>query len=117
MKFWVRILINAVLFIALAGFLKNSFYVQSIWIALLASLILAVLNAAIKPFLVILSLPITVITLGLFSIVINGVMLQLTSALVGNEFHFSSFGSAMLVAVLMSICNAVISSYVGGEKR
>lgn len=113
MKFWVRILINTVLFMALAGFLRSSFYVASPWVALLASVVLSLLNALVKPFLVVLSLPITVVTLGLFSIVINGVMLQLTSMLVGNDFHFSSFGTALLVAILMSLCNAVISNYVG----
>ncbi|GAX00941.1 phage holin family protein [Secundilactobacillus silagei] len=113
MKFWVRILINAVLFMALAGFLSTSFYVASPWIALLASFVLSVLDALVKPVLQVLSLPITVVTLGLFSIVINGAMLQLTSILIGHDFHFSSFGTALLVAVLMSLCNAVISNYVG----
>ena len=117
MKFWVRILINAVLFIALAGFLKESFYVASPWIALLASVVLSLLNALVKPILTVLSLPITIVTLGLFSIVINGAMLQLTSTLIGNDFHFSSFGTALLVAVLMSVCNAVISDYVGHGHR
>ncbi|MTV82430.1 phage holin family protein [Secundilactobacillus folii] len=117
MKFWMRIIVNAVLFMALAGFLKADFYVASPWIAILASLILAVLNALVKPFLVLLSLPITVVTLGLFSIVINGFMLQMTSALVGNDFHFSSFGIALLVAILMSICNTIISSYIGRNRH
>lgn len=117
MKFWVRILINAVLFMALAGFLKESFYVASPWVALLASVVLSLLNALVKPILTVLSLPITIVTLGLFSIVINGLMLQLTSTLIGNDFHFSSFGTALIVAILMSVCNAVISDYVGHEHR
>lgn len=117
MKFWVRIIVNAVLFMALAGFLRENFYVASPWIALLASVVLAVLNALVKPFLVLLSLPITVVTLGLFSVVINGLMLQLTSALVGNDFHFSSFGITLLVAILMSICNAIITSYFYRSNR
>ena len=62
--------------------------------------------------LVILSLPINILTLGLFSVVINGIMLQLTSMLVGSaNFHFSSFGSAMLIAIIMAIFNAVITSH------
>ncbi|ANZ61590.1 hypothetical protein AYR62_03355 [Secundilactobacillus paracollinoides] len=117
MKFWGRILVNAVLFIALAGFFHSSFYVASIWIALLASVVLAILNAAVKPFLILLSLPINVVTLGLFSIVINGFLLQLTAFFVGNNFRFSSFGMSMLIAVLMSLCNAIISSFIGGRSR
>lgn len=115
MKFWLRILINAVLFIALAGFFRDMFFVSNIWIALVASLVLALLNALIKPILFLLSLPITVITLGLFSIVINAVMLQLTAFFVGDSFQFSSFGASLLIALLMSICNTIISSFVSSR--
>lgn len=49
MKFWQGVLINALLFLALSGFFRATFYVESIWIALAASLVLAVLNMSIKP--------------------------------------------------------------------
>lgn len=112
MGFVKRILINTILFIAIAGFFQSSFHVANVWMALLASLVLAFLNAAIKPVLIILSLPITLITLGLFSIVINGFMLQMTSFIVGkNNFGFSSFGMAILVSVLMSIANVIVSNF------
>ncbi|KRK48070.1 phage holin family protein [Secundilactobacillus kimchicus] len=113
MRFWQRILLNTILFIALAGFFRDSFYVANVWIALIASVVLAVLNALVKPVLALLSLPITILTLGLFSIVINGAMLALTSAVVGSDFHFSSFGATMLIAILMSLVNAVISNQLG----
>lgn len=96
MGFWGRVLVNTVLFVAIAGFFAQSgaFYVTSIWMAFVASLVLAILNALVKPILFVLSLPITVMTLGLFSIVLNAAMLQLTSYFVGSaNFHFSSFGS------------------------
>lgn len=114
MGFWARILINTLLFVAIAGFFQQSgaFYVSSIWIAFLASFVLALLNALVKPILVVLSLPITILTLGLFSIVINAGMLELTSYLVGSvNFHFSSFGMTMLVAIIISLANAVITDY------
>jgi len=119
MGFWTRILVNAVIFLALAGFfqssmaggLQNAFYVSSIGIALLASFVLALLNAVVKPILFVLSLPITVLTLGLFSVVINAVMLELTSWFVGSNFAFSSFWITMMVAVIMSIFNAIISDH------
>ena len=89
------------------------FYVNSVGTALLASAVLAVLNVLVNPILLILSLPINVLTLGLFSIVINALMLQLTSSFVGSfYFHFSSFGSAMLIAIVMSICNVIISDHI-----
>ncbi|QBO35894.1 phage holin family protein [Periweissella cryptocerci] len=119
MKFYQRVLVNAIVFIALAGFMQSShlFFVSSFWVAIVASLILAILNAVIKPFLIIISLPITILTLGLFSIVINAAMLELTSAVVGSQsFYFKSFGVTMVVAIIISIVNAVISKYVNKDK-
>ncbi|NLR09524.1 MULTISPECIES: phage holin family protein [Lactobacillaceae] len=119
MRFWTRILVNAVIFLALAGFfqssmaggLQNAFYVSGVGIALLASFVLALLNAVVKPILFVLSLPITVLTLGLFSVVINAIMLELTAWFVGSNFAFSSFWITMMVAVIMSLFNAIISDH------
>ncbi len=104
-----RILINSVLFIAIAGFFQGSFYVASFGTAIAAAVVLAVLNALVKPVLFILSLPINLLTLGLFSIVLNGMMLELTSYVMGQSFQFHSFGTAIIVALIMSICNVVLS--------
>lgn len=115
MEFIKRVIIDTILFIALAGLFSRTgmFYVNSVGTALLASTVLAVLNVLVKPILLILSLPINVLTIGLFSIVINALMLQLTSSFVGSfYFHFSSFGSAMLIAIVMSICNVIISDHI-----
>lgn len=115
MGFFTRILVNALLFMALAGLLANTgwIYVAGVGTAVVAAVVLAVLNALVKPLLLLLSLPINLLTLGLFSIVINGLILQMTAAFVGPTLHFASFGAAMLVALLMSICNMVITSYFG----
>ena len=114
MGFGKKVLIDTILFIALAGLFAGTgmFYISSAWMALLASFVLAILNVLIRPILMILSLPINILTLGLFSIVVNGVMLELTSVFVGSAaFHFSSFWSAMLIAIIMSICNTVITDH------
>lgn len=114
MAFWKKVLIDTVLFIALAGLFAGTgmIYLSHAWVALLASFVLAILNVAVKPILVILTLPVNLLTLGLFSIVINGAMLELTSVLIGQSYlSFSSFWSAMLIAIIMSICNMVITSH------
>ena len=113
MGFLKNIIIDAILFVALAGLFANTgwFYVTSVWTALVAAIVLAILNALIKPILVFLSLPITILTLGLFSIVINGLMLQF----VGPGIHFSSFWAAMLIALIMSICNTIISNHFANQ--
>lgn len=119
MRFWPRIFVNVLIFLALAGFFQsslagsfqNSFYVSSVWVALIASLVLALLNAVVKPILFVLSLPITILTLGLFSVVINAAMLELTSWFVGSSFAFASFGTTLIIAIVMSLCNAIISDH------
>lgn len=62
------------------------------------------LNALVKPILVILSLPITLLTLGIFYFVINGLILYMTSAIVSG-FTISSFGLAFLLALIISLVN------------
>lgn len=119
MGFWSRILVNALIFLATAGFFQSglagsyqhAFYVSGIGIALLASFVLALLNAVVKPILFVLSLPITILTLGLFSVVINAIMLEMTAWFVGSNFAFSSFGVTLLVAIILSLCNAIISDH------
>jgi putative membrane protein len=70
--------------------------------ALLAGLVLGVINALIRPLLVLLTLPITVLTLGLFLLVINALLLRLAAAIVpGMRVH--GFGAAFLGALLLSI--------------
>lgn len=114
MTFLQRVVVNTISFVALAGLFQKSqiFFVGSVWIALLAAIILALLNAFVKPLLFIISLPITIITLGLFSIIINALMLELTAYVIGStEFYFANFGATILMAIIMSIINAVVSNY------
>ncbi|KRL72357.1 hypothetical protein FC95_GL000347 [Lentilactobacillus kefiri DSM 20587 = JCM 5818] len=96
---------------AISGFFPANFYVASVGIALLAAVVLAVLNWLVRPIITILSLPINLLTLGLFTLVINGLMLELTAVIVGAGFRFSSFWMAILVAVLMSVVSWVIAEY------
>ncbi|WP_413522283.1 phage holin family protein [Brochothrix thermosphacta] len=110
MKWLSGIVINAIVFIAIAGF-TQSFHVASIWVALGASFVLAVLNILLKPILIILTLPINFLTLGFFTFVINAFLLQLTSKIVGSSvFHIDTFGIALLIAIAMTIVNMAISS-------
>ncbi|EUJ40008.1 phage holin family protein [Brochothrix campestris] len=110
MKFISGVLINAVLFIAIAGF-TQSFHVASIWVALGASFVLAVLNVLLKPILLILTLPINFLTLGLFTFIINAFLLQLTSKIIGGDvFAIASFSVAILIAIVMTLVNMIVGS-------
>lgn len=108
MKWWQRILANTIIFLALAGFL-GGFYIDSWATALVAAVVFGILNVIVKPILVILSFPITMMTLGLFYFVINGLMLWLTAALVSG-FGFRSFIMALVVAFIVSALNAFFNN-------
>lgn len=77
--------------------------------ALLAAVVLGIVNVLVRPILVIITLPISVVTLGLFLIVVNALMLMLTGALVPG-FTVAGFGTAILGGILLGIFNLVVSS-------
>lgn len=82
---------------------------------LLAALVVGLVNAVIRPILVFLTLPITVLTLGLFYFVLNGLMLYLAAALTPG-FALSGLGSAILGALVMSIVATVLHLFVKPRK-
>ncbi|GCF93430.1 membrane protein [Enterococcus florum] len=110
MTYLQRMFANTLIFISLSVLFPSYIFVGSIWIAVLASFVLSILNTLVKPILTILSLPLNLLTFGLFSFVISAGMLQLTSSIVGSyRFGFSSFGTAIIVAVVMAIVNMIVS--------
>jgi putative membrane protein len=85
------------------------------WLSLaIAAAVLGLLNTLVRPLLFVLTLPITVLTLGLFLIVLNAIMLELTAWLVPG-FDVNGFGWAVVAAVLMSIISLVTNRI--GRKR
>lgn len=109
MRWIVGVLINAVLFVALSGFF-TSFHVDGFTGAIIASFVLAILNMLVRPILFILTLPINFLTLGLFTFVLNALMLELTSFFLESYIQIDGFGTALLIALLMSLANMVINS-------
>jgi len=79
--------------------------------AIFGSILLGIVNAFIRPIVVILTLPITVLTLGLFSLVINGLMLWLTSSVI-KGFELASFFDAIVVALLISVFSFLINMFI-----
>lgn len=76
--------------------------------ALIAAVVLGALNMLIRPILIILTLPITIITLGLFSLVINALLVMLASLIVPN-FTVVGFWSALLFAIVLAVVNWVFN--------
>ncbi len=81
--------------------------------ALLAAIVLGLLNAALRPALGFLAFPITILTLGLFALVLNAIVLYITAAIVGG-FHIRSFMAALISSILLGILNAIIFWIVPG---
>lgn len=81
--------------------------VRSFGSALLAAFVIGLLNAVVRPVLILLTLPVTVLTLGLFLFVINALTFQMASGLL-DGFHVSGFGGALLGSVLYSLWGLVI---------
>lgn len=112
MTYFQRVLVNMLAFISLTVLFPEMFFVKSFTTALVASIVLSLLNTIIKPILMILSFPLTILTLGFFSFVINALMLQWTSNLVGQyNFGFSSFGAAILMAMILSFVNMIVNQH------
>ncbi len=107
---WILRWILNILAIILTATLLSGFEVN-IWGAIVGSVFLGVINAVIRPLIIILTLPLNILSLGLFTFVINGFMLYLTSATV-KGFDINGFGSAILTAIVLSLISFVISFFV-----
>ncbi|KMY55435.1 membrane protein [Bacillus sp. FJAT-27231] len=107
MNWIIGILINAVLFIAISGYFSG-LHVDSFSSAVIASIILSILNMIVRPLLVLFTLPITFLTLGLFLFVINAITLLLTDSIMGSAFDISGFGMALFIAVMMALVNLIL---------
>ena len=111
MRFLISIALNTVALL-IVNQIFESFYIAGIGTAILASVVLALLNAILKPILVVLTLPITILTLGLFLIVINAITLMAAQALIGSTFVIEGFGTAIIASILISIINLVLGGLV-----
>ncbi len=117
MYFIIRLLINMVAILIIAYLLPKVIGVDSWLAALVAAFLLGVVNTFIRPLLVLLTLPLTLVTFGIFLLVINGLLLWLVSAMV-RGFHVYGFWGAVIGSILISIVSWVLSSFVGsfGER-
>jgi putative membrane protein len=79
-----------------------------------AALLLGIVNAILRPILVILTLPITLLTLGIFLLVINGLMIELVAWLLPG-FHVPSLWPATLTAIVVSVTSWVVTGFIGGS--
>jgi putative membrane protein len=96
--------------------MMDSVHFDQPWIAILTAFVLALLNTFLKPLLIILTIPATLLTLGLFLLVINAGILMIADELV-NGFHIQGFWSALLLAIIISLANAMAGGNVKVESH
>lgn len=110
MNLLIRLLITTILIVVLANFLPG-IHVDTIKAALIVAVVLALLNTFLKPVLVFFTLPITVVTLGLFLLVINAGMVLLADYFI-DEFKVDSFLNALVFSVVLSLSQWVLNLFV-----
>ena len=113
--FLVRLVITALgLWVADALLIGIGF--DSTGALIVSALLLGVVNAVIRPILFILTLPLTVLTLGLFILIVNGISLALVAALVPG-FHIAGLWSATIGAIIVGLTSWAASTFIGGSGR
>lgn len=115
MRFLIRLIVNAAA-VFLAANLVPGIAVSSFGVALLAGLILGFVNAIIKPLLFVLTLPFTIITLGLFIFVVNAICLALVAWVVPG-FTISGFWAALFGAMVISLVSWILHAIVADKPR
>jgi putative membrane protein len=108
--FLIRWLILSVA-IMVAAYLFSGIHVSGFGSALFAALVLGILNAFFRPILFILTLPINILTLGLFTFVINALLLMMTSGIIGG-LVVDGFGSALFGSLIISLVSLLLSSFI-----
>jgi len=111
----VRTLIIA-LGLGLATVLVPGVEIDGAGTLLVAALLLGLVNAIIRPLAILLTLPLTLLTLGLFLLVINAGMFGLVAAML-DDFHVAGFFSALFGAIIVSVTSALASWYIGPDGR
>jgi putative membrane protein len=111
MFFAIRLIINMIAILIVSYLFPKMIRVDGFLAALVAAFLLGIVNTILRPILVFLTFPITLVTLGLFLLVINGLMLWLVSALV-KGFYVSGLWGAVLGSIFISLVSWVLSWFL-----
>jgi putative membrane protein len=114
--FFARWLSSSLALLVVSYFFKG-IEITDIPSAFIAAFILGIVNAVIRPLIVIFTLPFNVITLGLFTLVINGSMLYLTSWFMGDGFKIHGFGAAIWGALFISIVSGFLNYFISDKGK
>jgi putative membrane protein len=112
-NFIIRLVINMIALSVTAALLPGIHINGGAGTLLIVALVFGIINSIVKPILLLLTCPFVIITLGLFILVINGLMLLLTAAILGNSFVVDGFGTAIIGGIVMGIAAMVVEWILG----
>lgn len=115
MNFLIRLLISGVIIYVLSRILSGV-HIDTIGTAIIFALVLSFLNAIVKPLLVLLTLPVTVITLGIFLFVINALIILL-AAKITDGIQIDGFWWALLFSIILSVFNSAVVKATENKKE
>ena len=110
MKLILKWLLSAAALLAVAYIYSSGVSVASFGAAMVAALVIGLLNMLVRPVLVVLTIPVTILTLGLFLFVINALMFWAASGLLGDGFQVAGFGAALIGSLIYSALGLLIES-------
>ncbi|MGZ4030780.1 MAG: phage holin family protein [Tumebacillaceae bacterium] len=113
MKWLWHWVVSALALLIVAGLFQNIWF-DSITAAFVTAAVLGVINAVVRPILQLLSLPVTILTFGLFALVINAVLLEVTAGLV-KGFHVQGFSTAFFASIVLSIVGAILHAVLKSD--
>lgn len=113
-KLWIRIFIYTAALI-ITSYILDSVIISGVFAAFIAAIIFSVFNIIIKPVLIILSLPINILSFGLFTFIINGIIFSMVAFIVPG-FTVRSFFGAVIGSIFVSILNIIISRALDKNK-
>lgn len=112
----VNLVIYTLVLMVTSGWL-GGFYLGNFLDAFNTAILMSVLNILLKPILVLLTLPLTIMTFGLFYVFVNGFLLVIADYLMGTSFEITSFGVAVLASIFISLLRIAINHYFFKEER
>ncbi len=115
MNFIIRLIITGAVAFGLTSFLPG-IHIDSFWTAIVLALVLAILNSIVKPILVILTLPITILTFGLFLFVINALIILMAGNFI-HGFKVDGFWWALLFSLLLSIISSILRPLIKEKEQ
>lgn len=113
---FIRLLFSA-LSVGITAWLMDGVTVEPWWACVMVAIVLGLINAIIRPVVKLFALPINIITLGLFTFVINALMVCLCAWLMGDYFKVDGFVSALIFSIVLSVVGWVLNLFAPKKKK